>query len=100
MGLTYSAQWYLVGPELAAVAAQTDDSKNYFHHTVPLEASRTIQVKNTPLPQPLDEPIAYTAQWAPSRFFTGHLQKQTYQELNLLIERKKVQLLYPFHFYI
>lgn len=101
IGLTHTAQFYIANQETGSEGwYKVDDLKDHFNHTVPVKFSVAMQVKPSPQPYPTDETQLWTFHQTYSFYFNRLFNRLSSDLLNLLIEQKKVNLLYSFHFFL
>lgn len=86
---TYGNDWY-----------QIDDLKDHFNHTVPVKFNLAVQVKPSPQPFPSDEAQLWAFLRTDSIYFDRLFSRLSTDLLDLLIQQKKVNLLFSFHFFM
>lgn len=79
---------------------ELNDLKDHYNHTVPVKFSLAIQVKPSAQPFPTGETQIWTYQQTQSFYFDQLFSRLSSDMLNLLIEQKKADLLYSFHFFL
>ncbi|MEO9476725.1 MAG: hypothetical protein ABJG41_14380 [Cyclobacteriaceae bacterium] len=98
MGLSASAQFQSAIQETQAKTwYKIDDLKDHFNHTVPVKLIVDIQVKPTQQPYPSEQSEVWAQLSSHSFYFGSLFNALSSGVLNLLIEQKKIDLLYSFH---
>ncbi|MEP0366246.1 MAG: hypothetical protein ABJN36_02690 [Cyclobacteriaceae bacterium] len=83
---TKDAQWYAF-----------DDLKDHFKHTIPSKLALGVQIKPSPQPYPAEQSELWAQLNSYSFYFDSLFNLLSSGALNLLIEQKKIDLLYSFH---
>lgn len=98
VGLSYSAQFQsAIKKTTDAQWHEFDDLKDHFNHTVPAKLVLGVQIKPSPQPFPSDQSEIWAQLYSHSFYFDSLFNALSSGVLNLLIEQKKVDLLYSFH---